>query len=180
MNREQFAELIRNIAEITGLREVPVVGSQAILGSYNDSELPMAAIRSDELDVAIAGHRRAASVINLLGPRSLNYTHARVWVDVVAEKTANLPPGWKTRRVSFRSKGTDPGIAVSPSPHDLAACKLAVFRPQDREYVSALVESRIVDLDMLEKRAASIERLTPARRAEIDSWIRAERRGLGK
>lgn len=179
MNREKFAELIRNIAEITGLREVPVVGSQAILGSYSDTELPMAATRSDELDAAIAGHRQARSVDNLLGPGSPNYAHARVWVDVVAETTANFPPGWKARRVSFCSKGTGQGIAVCPSPHDLAACKLAVFRIQDREYVSALVKSRIVDLDMLEKRTVSIERLTPARRSEIANWIRAERRRLG-
>ena len=51
MRRDQLEHAIRTACQITGTHEVIVVGSQAILGTYDEDELPRAATMSVEIDV---------------------------------------------------------------------------------------------------------------------------------
>ncbi len=51
MRRDQLEHAIRAACQITGQDEVIVVGSQAILGTYPEYELPMLATRSLEVDI---------------------------------------------------------------------------------------------------------------------------------
>jgi hypothetical protein len=51
VTREQLAHILRAASRIAGRREVIVIGSQAILGSFLDSSLPDEAIGSVEADV---------------------------------------------------------------------------------------------------------------------------------
>jgi hypothetical protein len=50
MRRDQLEHAIRTACQLTGLTEVIIVGSQAILGSFNEDELPFYATRSLEID----------------------------------------------------------------------------------------------------------------------------------
>jgi hypothetical protein len=52
MNREQLEHALRATCQITGERSILVVGSQSILGSFTEDELPDEAIRSAEIDLA--------------------------------------------------------------------------------------------------------------------------------
>jgi hypothetical protein len=51
MRRDQLEHAIRAACQITGQLEVIIVGSQAILGTYAEYELPLLATRSLEIDV---------------------------------------------------------------------------------------------------------------------------------
>lgn len=51
MRRDQLEHAIRAACQITGQLEVIVVGSQAILGTYPEYELPSATTRSLEVDI---------------------------------------------------------------------------------------------------------------------------------
>jgi|SRR5271169_4388965 len=51
MRRDQLEHAIGAACQITGQPEVIAVGSQAILGTYPDYELPFAATRSLEVDI---------------------------------------------------------------------------------------------------------------------------------
>ena len=51
MRRDQLEHAIRAACQIAGLTEVIIVGSQAILGTYTEDELPFSATRSVEVDV---------------------------------------------------------------------------------------------------------------------------------
>lgn len=51
MNREQLAHILRAAARIAGDDEVIVIGSQAILGSFDEDELPSPAHASIEADI---------------------------------------------------------------------------------------------------------------------------------
>nr|WP_232065345.1 hypothetical protein [Mycobacterium shinjukuense] len=51
MRRDQLEHAIRAACQIAGLTEVIIVGSQAILGTYTEDELPFYATRSVEIDV---------------------------------------------------------------------------------------------------------------------------------
>lgn len=51
MRREQLEHAIRAACQIIGHSEVIIVGSQAILGSYHEDDLPIEATMSIEVDV---------------------------------------------------------------------------------------------------------------------------------
>jgi Nucleotidyltransferase of unknown function (DUF6036) len=51
MRRDQLEHAIRTACQIIEQPEVIVVGSQAILGTYDESELPAAATMSIEVDI---------------------------------------------------------------------------------------------------------------------------------
>ncbi|MCO8129307.1 hypothetical protein NHL50_19035 [Acidimicrobiia bacterium EGI L10123] len=51
MNREQLAHVVRAAATITGDGNIIVIGSQSVLGSYDDEDLPEEATRSVETDL---------------------------------------------------------------------------------------------------------------------------------
>lgn len=51
MRRDQLEHAIRAACQIAGLTEVIIVGSQAILGTYTEDQLPFYATRSVEVDV---------------------------------------------------------------------------------------------------------------------------------
>lgn len=56
MRRDQLEHAIRTACQIIGKREVIVVGSQSILGTFREDQLPNAATMSVEVD--ILPHRR--------------------------------------------------------------------------------------------------------------------------
>ncbi len=51
MRRDQLEHAIRTACQIIGAPEVIVVGSQSILGTYREEQLPRAATMSVEVDV---------------------------------------------------------------------------------------------------------------------------------
>ena len=51
MRRDQLEHVIRTACQIIGAPEVIVVGSQSILGTYREEQLPRAATMSVEVDV---------------------------------------------------------------------------------------------------------------------------------
>jgi hypothetical protein len=54
MRRDQLEHAIRTACQIAGLTEVIIVGSQAILGTYREDELPFYATQSAEVDVILS------------------------------------------------------------------------------------------------------------------------------
>ena len=53
MRREQLEHLLRAASKIAGVTDLVVIGSQAILGTYPEWDLPSAATMSVEADLAI-------------------------------------------------------------------------------------------------------------------------------
>jgi hypothetical protein len=51
MRRDQLEHAIRTACQFIGATEVIVVGSQSILGTYREEQLPSAATMSIEIDV---------------------------------------------------------------------------------------------------------------------------------
>jgi hypothetical protein len=51
MRRDQLEHAIRTACQIIGTREVIVVGSQSILGTFREDKLPDAATMSAEVDI---------------------------------------------------------------------------------------------------------------------------------
>lgn len=73
MNRQQLAHLLRAASTVAGDADVLVLGSQSILGSYEEDQLPPPATASIEADIAFlndADRAKADQVEGAIGEYS--------------------------------------------------------------------------------------------------------------
>lgn len=94
MNREQLAHVLRATARIVDDPRILVVGSQAILGTYDDDRLPEEATRSIEADVAFwhdPDEAKADEVDGSIGEYSAFHEQFGYYGQGVSVTTAVLP-----------------------------------------------------------------------------------------
>lgn len=168
MRRDQLEHAIRAACQIIGAEAVIVVGSQSILGTYREDELPAAATMSAEIDILpIADDdaevaRLGDLVEGVAGEFSLfEQTHG-FSVDGVDLATSALPTGWRERLVKVQNVNT---AAPSGDPqftgwclekHDLCVAKLCALREKDRNFVAAMLEAELVDRGTIEARLKTV------------------------
>jgi hypothetical protein len=121
MRRDQLDHAIRTACQIIQHSEVIVVGSQAILGTYDESQLPAAATMSIEVDILpIADTNtntntetaRLADLIEGVAGEFSSFEELHGFtIDGVDLDTAVLPEGWRDRLVRCRTR-------IQPRPRD--------------------------------------------------------------
>lgn len=185
MRRDQLEHAIRTACQIIGRDEVIVVGSQAILGTYDEADLPSAATLSREVDVLpIADTNEETAVLadaieGVAGELSLFEETHGYSIDGVDLSTSILPPHWRDRLVKVQNANTAPpgsdrqftGWCLDR--HDLCVAKLCAFRTKDQNFVGALLDAGLVEALVIEERldAVSTDYEHPTKRAR--SWLRA-------
>ena len=143
MRRPQLEHVIRAASAITGATEIIVIGSQAVLGQFPDA--PAELLSSMEADVFTLRDPRDADLIDgSIGEGSPFHQTFGYYAHGVAEDTAVLPPGWKTRLVPVRSENTGAGCGLCLDSHDLAASKIVAGREKDCAFVTGLLRHRLV------------------------------------
>jgi len=174
MKRADLAKLLREASRITRQRDFLVIGSAAILGSFDDVLLPERATLSAEADVVVRGDSIGDLTDQLeeSGWGSPFHQTNGVYLDPVGTETAVLPPGWENRLVPFAAGGGTTGYCLDA--YDLCSAKLARYDAKDREFVLALVHAGLIDLRSLRGRFTSVRdaRLTPEKRRLIDQELR--------
>jgi hypothetical protein len=176
MNREQLAHICRAAAKIADDPEILVIGSQAILGSFDDSLLPEAAIMSVEADIAFfddPDDEKADKVDGAIGEASQFHQAFGVYGQGVSVQTAILPAGWRSRLVLFDRDDTHPGRPVCLDPYDLVASKLAAGREKDRAFAEALVMGGLLRADKILERTTGLETDVAAVRRRAESLARS-------
>ncbi|WP_310526499.1 DUF6036 family nucleotidyltransferase [Nocardioides sp.] len=156
MRRDQLEHAIRAACQIIHQSEVIVVGSQAILGTYDESQLPAAETMSIEVDILPMADTndetaRLADLIKGVAGEFSPFEELHGFsIDGVDLETAVLPDGWRDRLVKVQNANT---AAVSGEPRftgwcldkeDLCVAKLTAFREKDRNFVAALLEANLV------------------------------------
>ncbi|MFN0064103.1 MAG: hypothetical protein ACKVPX_16470, partial [Myxococcaceae bacterium] len=115
MTREQLAHVLRAAARITGDPAILVIGSQAILGSYSETELPKVTWLSAEADIAflneVAGSQKSDDVDGAIGELSQFHQTNDYYAQGVDLTTAKLPDGWEHRLVPFQPASAEPARA---------------------------------------------------------------------
>lgn len=184
MNREQLEHAIRTACQIIGHVEVIVIGSQAILGSFDESQLPADATRSMECDILpMAGSeaetRLLADLIEeVAGEWSPFESLHGFSIDGVDLETAILPDGWRARLIRVQNDNTAaPGgepkfTGWCLEQHDLCAAKLCAGREKDHEFVRALLQADLIDPATLTARLRAIEALHKDRASRALQWLR--------
>ncbi|HVC70846.1 MAG TPA: DUF6036 family nucleotidyltransferase [Acidimicrobiales bacterium] len=178
MNREDLAHILRSAAQIAGDNDILIIGSQAILGSFSEDELPDETYMSIEADVAFfddPGGDKSDMVDGAIGEGSLFQTTHGIYGQGVSVETAVLPAGWRARLVPFVRPDALPSRALCLEPHDLVISKLVAGREKDFIFTGALLRAGRVSADLLRERADELEVLGAIRRRVIDDIGRLQR-----
>jgi hypothetical protein len=174
MRRDQLEHAIRTACQIIGRPEVIVIGSQAILGTFREDELPARATMSAEVDILpIADSNEetmqlADDIEGVAGEFSPFEELHGFRIDGVDLETAALPEGWRDRLVKVQNANTA-GLGGGPrftgwclDKEDLCAAKLSALREKDQNFVAELLEAGLVDSGVIAARLAAVpERYRP-------------------
>jgi hypothetical protein len=151
--------VLRAASGIADDPDILVIGSQSILGTSDESALPVEATRSMEADVAFRSDpdaSKADRVDGAIGEGSDFHAMYAYYAQGVSVNTAVLPEGWEERVVSFERADALPSHAVCLEAHDLVVSKLVADREKDREFAAALIRAGLVDPELLLERAEAL------------------------
>jgi hypothetical protein len=112
MTREQLAHVLRAVSQIAEDPNVLVIGSQSILGSYSEHELPSEATGSMEVDTAFFSDPDEAKsdlVDVMIGELSNFHNEFGYYPQGVSVNTGVFPAGWKDRLITYETPSTAPG-----------------------------------------------------------------------
>jgi hypothetical protein len=176
VKREELEHVLRAASRIVNQRDFLVVGSAAILATYDDDALPHEASRSDEADLAPFDDpdgKKSLLVEGALGQGSRFHDTFGYYADGVDFRTAVAPDGWQDRLVVFDPPGAEPGRGLCLDSHDLAASKLAAGRSKDYEFVGALLDVGLIDREVLTGRVAQLprDRVSPGLLRRATTWL---------
>ncbi|RNI24767.1 DUF6036 family nucleotidyltransferase [Flexivirga caeni] len=177
MKREELAHILRSACHIAGDKDVLVVGSQSILGAYDEDDLPAPATASMEADIAFLDdpdRAKANQVEGAIGEMSSFHESYGVYAEGVHVETAvYLPPGWRDRLITWPLQSSEPADPHFLEPHDLAISKLGAGREKDREFVDALIRDGMLNVETLLERAALLDDAHALVRGRIESHVRS-------
>jgi hypothetical protein len=187
MRRDQLEHAIRTACQIIGQPEVVVVGSQSILGSFAEDELPAEATMSVEVDILplVEDGDETARLADLLegvaGEWSPFEEQHGFSIDGVDQTTVVLPDGWRDRLVKVQNANT---AAPSGQPQftgwcldkeDLCVAKLCAFREKDQNFVASLLDARLVDAEVIARRFAAVPKHDVPATERALAWLAARR-----
>ena len=173
MTRYQLEHIIRAAAGNADVRDIVVIGSQAILATYPNA--PAELTHSMEADVFPKDAPERSIIIDgSIGELSLFHETFGYYAHGVDGTTATLPDGWRERLVKIETPNTMGAIGWCIEPHDLAVSKLAAGREKDLAFVEAMVRKGLVSIDVLLDRIMHAPRLSShalhMAKARVERW----------
>lgn len=179
MNRDQLEHHIRAAADVVDDNQILVIGSQSILGTYDESVLPIEATTSIEADLGFFNdpdHKKADLISGAIGEGSEFEQAHGVYADGVDLTTATLPEDWRGRLVILRSPRTGPAVGYYLEPHDCVIAKLVAHRPwKDLPFAASLLQRQFVSATTLLERLDQTSGISDDLRQTIIDWIEANR-----
>ena len=178
MTRDQLEHAVRAACDVARTTEVIIIGSQAILGEYPDA--PPGLRQSMEIDMIFPDRSDLADrVEGALGEASpFHRTHDFYVQGLTLDDPAPvLPPGWRGRLVAVRNANTRNCTGLCLEAHDLAASKLAAFRPKDLDYVRTMLAADLIGPTVLVARLKTLD-IDEERRVRLERWVSATNRGI--
>lgn len=184
MRRDQLEHAIRTACQIIGRSEVIVMGSQAILGTYTEAQLPAEATMSLEVDVLPIGdderevERLGDEIEGAAGEFSLFDERHGFYIDGIGLRTAILPVGWRDRLVRVQNANTaaptgEPRfIGWCLDKEDLCVAKLCAHREKDLNFVAALIDHGLVDASLITERLDLVSGEYATATTTAKGWLR--------
>jgi hypothetical protein len=177
VNREQLAHILRSAATIVDDPNILVIGSQSVLATFDEDELPDAATASMELDLAYFDDPtddKADAVDGAIGELSPFHEMNGVYAQGVSVRTAVLPEGWRGRVVPWSNQSTGRARAAFLEPHDCVVSKLVAYREKDFAFAAAMMEHGLIDPLVVAGRIDLLPTSLDLRvKARLHSWLNA-------
>ncbi len=170
MTRQELEHIIRAAAATADVRDIVVIGSQAILGTYPNAPAPLT--QSMEADVFPKDQPDRSIVIDgAIGELSLFHDTFGYYAHGVDESTAILPNGWRERLVKVDNANTVGAVGWCLETNDLAVSKLAAGRARDFEFVGEMLRNQFASADIIRARLTTTPRLSEEGRQTIKMRI---------
>ncbi len=139
MRRCDLEHIIRAAGAIASDNEIVVIGSQSLLAQFPDA--PVELLRSAEADVFPLNRVAATDRIDgSIGEGSSFHELFGYYAQGVAENSATLPAGWRSRLIPIQNLNTNGITGLCLDVHDLAISKYVAWRPKDREFTRLLAK----------------------------------------
>ena len=137
MRRSELEHVIRAAGAIAGVRELVIIGSQAILGQHPDA--PEELLTSIDVDIYPPDDPQRAAVIDgSIGELSPFHEQFGYYAHGVGPETAQLPRNWRNRTEAVINANTGGVTGLCLGPSDLAVSKMLAGREKDLEFVRAM------------------------------------------
>jgi hypothetical protein len=173
VRKSDLAHILRAACDVTKDPRILVIGSQAILATFDEDELPEETTLSIEADVAFLDdpeERKSDLVDGAIGELSPFHDEFGIYGQGVSLSTATLPTGWQERLVAFDDLEAAESNAVCLEPHDLVVSKLVAGREKDYRFARALLDARLISAEVLSARAKHLPGPEALRR-RVREWI---------
>lgn len=186
MRRAELEFAIRVATEIVQQDKVLIIGSQSILGSFDEHDLPAAATLSNEVDIAPLVDDEQETIATLLDGQAGEWSSFHdvngFYIQGVGKRTAILPRGWEDRLVEVKPPGAPGSIGLCLDPLDLCVAKLVAGREKDWSFVDSLIGAGLIDPKSLRERVELLNAgqaqkdgpiINEFYRDRLQNWIRA-------
>jgi hypothetical protein len=177
VTRDQLEHILRAASQIIEERDLLIIGSQSVLGSWDETRLPAEALRSIEADVAAwdGDEEKSDRIDGALGEGSRFHETFGIYAQGVSLTTAVLPQGWRERLVALDTESTRPGRGLCLEPHDCAISEIVAGRPKDYGFATALLSAGLLDPRTLAQRIELLD-VSDREKERIRTWLRGARR----
>lgn len=176
MRRAELEHVLRSTGRIVVDRNVLIIGSQSVLGTISEDDLPLEATASMEVDVAFfddPDDQKADQIDAFIGEFSQFHETYGYYAQGVSVSTAVLPEGWRDRLVLVESENTQPGRGYALDPHDCVVSKLVAGREKDALFADALLRAGLVRPDRVAGRIELLVDVHPLVMKRLRGWIAA-------
>jgi hypothetical protein len=151
LNREQLHALLVQAKARIAHSEFVIVGSLSILGAV--SEPPDTMVMSIDVDAYLKNDpRRTGELAEALGQGSTFEDEFGYYLDPVSPELPSFPEGWQDRLILI-DFGDVKVFFVEPN--DVAVSKYMRGEDRDLRWLRAGLQSKLLDMDIIERRIAS-------------------------
>ena len=151
MTREQLEHVIRASAAIAGVRDIVVIGSQAVLGEFPSA--PAELLVSRDADVYPLEHPERSDLIDgSIGEGSPLERTLGYYAHGVDDTTAVVPEGRRERPIGVTGENTHQARRWRLQVHDLAIAKYVAGRPKDLDFTRILAIHGMTLTDVMLRR----------------------------
>lgn len=151
MNRDQLHALLTEARKQVQHAEFVIVGSLAILGAV--AEPPRTMVMSIDVDTYLKNDpQRTGELVQALGQGSAFEDEFGYYLDPVSPHLPSFPQGWQDRLILLDFGDVK---AFFVEPNDVAVSKYMRGEDRDMRWLLAGLKGGLINLDTIERRAAS-------------------------
>lgn len=151
VTRHSIEHVARAVRNISGCKELVVVGSAALIAALGEQRLSAVLRNTEDIDVFAldAKDQQAfADELELIGYGSQFHETHSYFADGVSPYTAMMPVDWLDRASRHPLPKYDL-VLIVPDPNDIAVAKLCAWRERDQLWLAEAIGIGAIDLEQI-------------------------------